>query len=91
MVKLTGEHRRLQLIDAADKLARKHGLYSDMLSLLNIAVVCKCSKSTVKYYWKGVGAIRAELITRSFETDRVLFDQALAQSDPVARNIMNDS
>lgn len=91
MVKLTGEHRRQQIFDAAESIAKSWGLYSARLNFTAISFRCDCSESTVKYHWKSVQTIREALIKVSFAGDRTLFRQALAESDPIARKLENDS
>lgn len=79
-MKLTAEHRYRQVLNVAEKLALKHGLYNDNLNYRSIANECGCSYHTVVKIVKNMVELRTMLIKRN---DR-LYNEAKRNQDPIA-------
>ena len=86
MTRLTAEHRRAQIVDAARKLSYEGGLYD--WTLRDVAEHIGTSRSTVRHYFPSVLSLRTEIITGAIrERDVPIVVQALAKVDPLVADI----
>jgi len=81
-VRLTREDRKKMIINAAVSEALDRGLY--FFSLANVAKRCgNTSKSTVREYFKTMGALRSIVVSEAILRDHSkLVCQALVNSHP---------
>lgn len=84
--RLSPEHRRAQIVNAARNLSYGGRLYD--WTLTDVATHCDCSESLVKYYFLSAIGLRNEIIVSAIrERDVRIVIQALAKCDPLTDKI----
>lgn len=87
--RLTAEHRRAQILDAARNLSYDGGLYEWTLD--HVAYVTGLSRPGVRYYFYSAISLRAEIIVAAIKGGDVpIVTQALAAVDPLVKDIPNE-
>lgn len=88
-MKLTFEHRRAQITDAAKKLAMNGELYT--FTLEQVAEMLDISRALVRYYFGSVQGLRCELIVSAInERTYPIIAQAIVSCDPLVKDIPRD-
>lgn len=85
VVRLTNEQRYKQIFESAYQLAKGGSLMT--MSLANIADGCpiKCSKSTVKFYFKSLKGVRTAVIKLAIADHTLdILAVALVNKEPAA-------
>lgn len=86
--RLTAEHRREQIIQAAKHLSYGGGLYD--WSLDDVAQLVGISRPGVRYYFHSVQKLRRRTINDAITgVDLDIVTQAVAKHDPLVKDIPN--
>lgn len=84
--RLTKEHRRAQIIDAARKIAFEKGLYQ--VSMTAVADATGCTRSNVRHYFPSAVNLRKTVLRNAIKRNELtIVNMALAMSDPMVANI----
>lgn len=98
MARLTPEHRRRQILDAALKVAQRDGLYH--MNKSSVAREAKCSQPLVTHYFTSDQQLRKALLIdavdnwtrdRTDESAATILSQAIVMRDPIVDCLSNAS
>jgi len=84
--RLTKEHRKAQLIDAARKIAFEQGLYQ--VSMNTVATAAGCTRSNVRHYFPSAVKLRKIVLRRAInDGELTIINMALAMKDPMVDDL----
>lgn len=85
-MRLTAEHRREQIVQAARALSYEGGLYDWSLDI--VAEHVGISRPGVRYYFGSTQSLRAEIIVTAVrDRDVPIVVQAMAKFDPLVSDV----
>lgn len=90
MTRLSPEHRRLQILNEAQRVARTVGLFNERFTMKRVADACDCSPATIAYYFSGRNILRDHVVEHSLATvtyDKIIVSQAITANHPLVEGV----